>query len=1051
MKKNYFILLLFTVLFSGMMLAQSEQKNFINYQGVARNATNDLMVGETLNVGISLKLGAATAGTSYSESHAVTTDANGVFSLLIGNGSPESGNYDDLAWGSAAAFVAVSINGTEIGTTEMMAVPYAISSGDAKQNADEVPYNNAISGLSATTTQDAIDELSTGGSVDADADPNNELQLLSFDSGTNELSLSDGNSVVIPSGGTDADADPSNELQTLNFDAATNELSLSDGNAVTIPSGGTDADADPTNEIQTLSFDAATNELSLTDGGAVTIPSGGTDADADPTNEIQDISLIGDELSISGGSTIVLPSGGGGTDDQNAAEVAFDNTTSGLIATNTQDAIDELVSSGGIDDDTDPTNELQTISFDGGTNELSLTDGGVVIIPSGGSSSGLEAISEGGQQGWRLVGRDADQYGDIGSDATDLSESDVIYTDKGATGSNSFATGFGTKASGNFSVAMGDLTTAIGSMSTALGESTSASGIASTAMGEFTQADGIAATSMGSLTQAFGRNATAMGEGTLARSFNSVALGRYNLGGGSIDSWVPEDPLFEIGNGTSNGDRSNVLTVLKSGFVGIGTAIPQVSLDVIGGIRLSELSGPDQRNVMADADGNLVIGTGGGGSSLWSGNGANINYSLGNVGIGISTPTNELHVNTPSGGSTLYTLDSYGTEATDGLSVGITDGIGAAIGLISMRENGPLRFQTNYQTRMSITGDGSVGIGTQTPETNLEVSGEDTVRHRMTSTNAGTVSLQWLREGAANTDWMMTAGSSGMEIGYSSSDLSGGLVHTRLSDDGVLEVRGSIRSGFLSGTGQRNVMADADGNLVIGAGGGGGVGSSLWSEDANGVNFSSGSVGIGGPSFLAAPLNVQSEYNTSLSLGSTRMNNIIEFSNADGYKGYAGIWNGDNDMDFGTGTFNTTGKTHLIASGLPQLTVVANGDVGIGTTDPTTKLDVNGDIKTSGEVHGAFTGNNNMLPIAYGTIRTDGSTASGSGNFRVLSGDFPGQYAIFIEGERYRLETHITTATIVDGVGFITVFTGTDAVAIRTKDINGVDTQISFSFVIYKP
>ena len=47
MKKNYFILLL-TILFSGVLLGQSAQQNFINYQGVARNADNELMVGEGL-------------------------------------------------------------------------------------------------------------------------------------------------------------------------------------------------------------------------------------------------------------------------------------------------------------------------------------------------------------------------------------------------------------------------------------------------------------------------------------------------------------------------------------------------------------------------------------------------------------------------------------------------------------------------------------------------------------------------------------------------------------------------------------------------------------------------------------------------------------------------------------------------------------------------------------------------------------------------------------------------------------------------------------------
>ena len=388
MKKNYFTIIAF--IFFGSLSAQELQKNFINYQGVARNAENELMVGETIIIGIALKVGGRAAAPDYMENHSVSTDANGVFSLKIGNGDPISGDYNNVVWGDGATFVTVSINGTEVGTTEMMAVPYALSSGDGAQQADEVPYNNSASGLAATNTQEAIDELVGSGGVDADADPNNELQLLSFDSGTNELSLSDGNSVVIPSAGTDADADPTNEIQTISFDAASNEisltdggtitipsggtdadddpsnefqslsfdavsneLSLSDGNSVTIPTGGTDADADPTNELQNLSFDAGTNELSLSNGNSVTIPSGGTDADADPLNEIQDIELTGTELTITEGSTIdladIIPPGG--TDNQNAMEVPFDNTASGLTATDAQAAIDELATSGLVDTD----------------------------------------------------------------------------------------------------------------------------------------------------------------------------------------------------------------------------------------------------------------------------------------------------------------------------------------------------------------------------------------------------------------------------------------------------------------------------------------------------------------------------------------------------------------------------------------------------------------------------------------------------------------------------------------------------------------------------
>ena len=345
MKTNYYsLLILFTLLLCSTAGAQMKQKNFINYQGVARDANNDLMEQEDLEMGIALKFGSANGIAAYSESHNVTTDANGVFSLKIGNGNVTTGIYEDLPWSSGATFVTISINGNEIGTTEMMAVPYAITSGDGdNQSASEVPYSNTTSGLEATTTQAAIDELATSGVIDADGDPNNEIQILSFDGATNELTLTDGGTVTLPSGGTDADADPTNEIQTLIFDAGTNELSLTDGGTVIIPSGGTDADADPTNEIQTISFDAASNKISLTDGGEITIPTGGADADADPENELQTLTfdVSTNELSLSDGNSVTIPSGG-------------------------------------TDADSDPENELQDISLSG--TELSISDGSTVDL-----------------------------------------------------------------------------------------------------------------------------------------------------------------------------------------------------------------------------------------------------------------------------------------------------------------------------------------------------------------------------------------------------------------------------------------------------------------------------------------------------------------------------------------------------------------------------------------------------------------------------------------------------------------------------------------------
>ena len=95
-------------------------------------------------------------------------------------------------------------------------------------------------------------------------------------------------------------------------------------------------------------------------------------------------------------------------------------------------------------------------------------------------------------------------------------------------------------------------------------------------------ASGSASTAMGYQTTASGTGSTAMGYGTVATGFFSTAMGIYNIGGGDSIFWVATDPLFEIGNGSSSSNKSNALTVLKNGNVGIGTTTPTAKLEVRG-------------------------------------------------------------------------------------------------------------------------------------------------------------------------------------------------------------------------------------------------------------------------------------------------------------------------------------------------------------------------------------------------------------------------------------------------------------------------------------
>ena len=132
-----------------------------------------------------------------------------------------------------------------------------------------------------------------------------------------------------------------------------------------------------------------------------------------------------------------------------------------------------------------------------------------------------------------------------------------------ATGPGSTAMGNSAVASGNSSTAMGGTTTASGESSTAMGAETTASGYASTATGGSTTASGYASTAMGGSTTASGYASTAMGYGTIAESDYELVIGHYDT------NYTPtgndRDRLFVIGNGTSDGGRSDALVVQGTG------------------------------------------------------------------------------------------------------------------------------------------------------------------------------------------------------------------------------------------------------------------------------------------------------------------------------------------------------------------------------------------------------------------------------------------------------------------------------------------------------
>jgi len=124
MRKSLFFAV-FTIILSMAGLAQNGK---ISYQAVVRNSANQLVYDQDLDVTVGIA-NSETGTAVYTETHAVHSNANGLISLLIGDGTPVAGsNWEAIQWNHAWLTAVVSQGGTELATHHLplSAVPYAL-------------------------------------------------------------------------------------------------------------------------------------------------------------------------------------------------------------------------------------------------------------------------------------------------------------------------------------------------------------------------------------------------------------------------------------------------------------------------------------------------------------------------------------------------------------------------------------------------------------------------------------------------------------------------------------------------------------------------------------------------------------------------------------------------------------------------------------------------------------------------------------------------------------------------------------------------------------
>jgi len=167
-----------------------------------------------------------------------------------------------------------------------------------------------------------------------------------------------------------------------------------------------------------------------------------------------------------------------------------------------------------------------------------------------------------------------------------------------------------------------------------------------------------------------------MGVGTKAKAYGSLTIGISNdtADNPNLTSPALTDRLFQIGNGDLIGTRSNAMTVLRNGNIGIGNTAPPYKLsfaDVLGD-KISFWGAGDHYGI--GIQNNLLqIHTAGALSDVAFGYGTSATFNetmrikgIGRVGIGTSAPsqaldvTGVIHVSNLNGGATTLSTDASG-------------------------------------------------------------------------------------------------------------------------------------------------------------------------------------------------------------------------------------------------------------------------------------------------------------------------------------------------------------------------------------------------------
>lgn len=156
-----------------LLVINTYAQNGMNFQGVARNGNGIILASQPIAVRLSVLQGSVTGNVLYQETKTVTTNAQGIFNIVIGDATgaiSTTGSYQNIAWNAPPHFIRLEMdpaagnNFMTLGTTQLQYVAYAqfANSVDAENIAGIVPVArggtgaNSLSNLKNTMNLDKV-------------------------------------------------------------------------------------------------------------------------------------------------------------------------------------------------------------------------------------------------------------------------------------------------------------------------------------------------------------------------------------------------------------------------------------------------------------------------------------------------------------------------------------------------------------------------------------------------------------------------------------------------------------------------------------------------------------------------------------------------------------------------------------------------------------------------------------------------------------------------------------------------------------------------------